>query len=122
LTDLLAQVLHGTKLSITYTSFLKANALKEFWNNYSRILLPTLLSASVALLYNMFDPIRVFSITNKITGRLDLTRSFRWLFPSRGAGEQGTTVAASCRQAVTAMTSFDNAYDDVYARWPWNRR
>jgi len=78
---------------------MKANALKEFWNNYSRILLPTLLSASVALLYTMFDPLRVFSITNKITGRLDVTRGFRWLFPSQtaaGQGGMGLSMHASC--------------------------
>eukprot|EP00045_Choanoeca_perplexa_P012920 m.143874 g.143874 ORF g.143874 m.143874 type:complete len:832 (+) comp16179_c0_seq1:119-2614(+) len=109
-------VLHGTKLSISYTSFMRASALKEFWNNYSRILLPTLLSAGVALLYNMFDPLRVFSITNKITGRLDVTRSFRWFFPSHSttdneneqAGKDGNLYNTLVDQAQSLLYRIQN--------------
>eukprot|EP00730_Choanoeca_flexa_P013297 TRINITY_DN5168_c0_g1_i2.p1 TRINITY_DN5168_c0_g1~~TRINITY_DN5168_c0_g1_i2.p1 ORF type:complete len:837 (+),score=225.62 TRINITY_DN5168_c0_g1_i2:96-2606(+) len=81
-------VIHGTKLSINYSSFIRSSALKDFWNNYSRILLPTLLSASIALLYNMFDPIRVFNITNKITGRLNISNSLVWLIPTSSADQK----------------------------------
>ncbi|EDQ87476.1 uncharacterized protein MONBRDRAFT_33298 [Monosiga brevicollis MX1] len=66
-------VMQDTKLLISYEKYLKPSALREFWNNYSRVLLPTLLSATVAFAYTMFDPLREFFVYNHITNRFLLS-------------------------------------------------
>lgn len=71
-------ILHGTKLSISYKPFLKTSRWREWFSSNSRVFLPFLFSLVAALTYAIFDPVRVFFIVNRITGRFDFGHSQRW--------------------------------------------
>eukprot|EP00049_Salpingoeca_infusionum_P002120 m.54168 g.54168 ORF g.54168 m.54168 type:complete len:863 (+) comp11397_c1_seq1:130-2718(+) len=61
----------GTKLRVEYFKQ-RSNSLLGVSSTALRFLLPALISLALLMLYNMFDPIRVFFITNKITGRFSV--------------------------------------------------
>lgn len=63
---------HGTKLAISFQPFLKTSRWREWFSSNSRIFLPFLFSLFAALTYAIFDPVRVFFIVNRITGRFEL--------------------------------------------------
>eukprot|EP00052_Salpingoeca_macrocollata_P035744 m.15684 g.15684 ORF g.15684 m.15684 type:complete len:745 (+) comp8577_c0_seq1:53-2287(+) len=64
----------ATVLHITFEPYLSSSKIKEFFRNNTRLLVPLLLSAGVALVYAAFEPIRAFFITNRVTNRFQ----WRW--------------------------------------------
>eukprot|EP00002_Diphylleia_rotans_P030598 TRINITY_DN6304_c0_g1_i1.p1 TRINITY_DN6304_c0_g1~~TRINITY_DN6304_c0_g1_i1.p1 ORF type:complete len:624 (+),score=104.22 TRINITY_DN6304_c0_g1_i1:53-1924(+) len=64
-----------TKLLITYEEILKTSMISDFINKHSKIAIPLIGLAIATITYLVFDPIRVFFITNKVTGRFDILDS-----------------------------------------------
>jgi hypothetical protein len=66
------QVINGTRLEFTYQEMLKRGFFSDFFSKHSRLLFPLLVALMALLTYAVFDPIRVFFITNKLTNRFGL--------------------------------------------------
>ncbi|KJE93910.1 hypothetical protein CAOG_04628 [Capsaspora owczarzaki ATCC 30864] len=78
--------LHGKKmgsvsLTIRYELTNQTNFILQWITSHPRITVPILLAVLGALTYAIFDPLRVFFITNQITHRfsLDQYSSYQWL-------------------------------------------
>ncbi|KAI9204123.1 RNA12 protein-domain-containing protein [Polychytrium aggregatum] len=66
------EVIDGTRLQINYET---PRSRRAFWSwltgNY-RVSIPVILASVIALSYLIFDPIRIFCITNKLTNRFNI--------------------------------------------------
>lgn len=59
----------STRLNITYEPVMGANFIVKWLTSHPRITIPAALALLAAITYAIFDPLRVFFITNKITNK-----------------------------------------------------
>lgn len=71
----------GTRLNILYERQLRTNVVKEWLVGHPRITVPLFAAMFAGITYIVFDPIRVFFITSKVTKRFNLQEYalYRWL-------------------------------------------
>ncbi|KAI7867395.1 RNA12 protein-domain-containing protein [Spinellus fusiger] len=72
---------HGTRLNILYEQQLHTNVVKDWIVNHPRITIPVIAALIAFITYVIFDPIRVFFITSKVSQRFNLEEYsfYRWL-------------------------------------------
>ncbi|ORX88802.1 hypothetical protein K493DRAFT_410813 [Basidiobolus meristosporus CBS 931.73] len=75
------EVVNGTRLSVAYEKTMKANVIKDWITSHPRFTVPFFAASSIGIIYAIFDPIRVFFVTNQITQRFnpDQYPALRWL-------------------------------------------
>lgn len=61
-----------TRLALNYMVAERQNAFAAFFRRFPALFIPVVLSLGGVALYSAFDPIRVYSIRNKITGMFSL--------------------------------------------------
>ncbi|KAI9470931.1 MAG: RNA12 protein-domain-containing protein [Benjaminiella poitrasii] len=71
----------GTRVNILYERQLRTNIVKDWLINHPRITVPLIAAIFAGATYAVFDPIRVFCISSKITQRFNLDEYavYRWL-------------------------------------------
>lgn len=71
----------GTRLNILYERQVRANVVKEWLVSHPRITVPLFAAMLAGITYIVFDPIRVFFITSKVTQRFNPQEYalYRWL-------------------------------------------
>ncbi|KAI9027400.1 RNA12 protein-domain-containing protein [Phycomyces nitens] len=71
----------GTRLNVLYEQQLNTNVVKDWIVGHPRISIPIIAAFVATVTYAVFDPIRVFFITSKITHRFNLDEYafYRWL-------------------------------------------
>lgn len=71
----------GTRLNVLYERQLRTNVVKEWLVSHPRITVPLFAAIFAGITYIVFDPIRVFFITSKVTKRFNLEEYalYRWL-------------------------------------------
>ncbi|KAJ3264817.1 mitochondrial escape protein 2 [Chytriomyces hyalinus] len=68
------KVINGTKVLISYEPALSRNFIFKMLRDHPRISIPIALALLALLSYLIFDPMRVFFITNTVTNRFSVTR------------------------------------------------
>ncbi|KAF7727906.1 mitochondrial escape protein 2 [Apophysomyces ossiformis] len=74
-------VIHGSRLNLLYERQLRPNVVKEWLVSHPRITVPAVAALAAGATYAVFDPIRVFFVTSKITQRFNPEEYalYRWL-------------------------------------------
>ncbi|KAG0174792.1 mitochondrial escape protein 2 [Apophysomyces sp. BC1015] len=74
-------VIHGSRLNVLYERQLRPNVVKEWLVSHPRITVPVIAALVAGATYAVFDPIRVFFVTSKITQRFNPEEYalYRWL-------------------------------------------
>ncbi|OBZ89957.1 Mitochondrial escape protein 2 [Choanephora cucurbitarum] len=74
-------VVEGTRLNVLYERQLRTNVVKDWLVNHPRITVPAVAAIFAGITYVVFDPIRVFFITSKVTQRFNPEEYalYRWL-------------------------------------------
>ncbi|KAJ3013728.1 mitochondrial escape protein 2 [Thoreauomyces humboldtii] len=106
------EAITGTTININYEK--KRGSSENFWtwvSNHPRITIPVLLGLLAGLTYVVFDPVRVFFITNQLTERFSLKAY-------TGAAEQ---LWSSTQNAVGAVWGHKQR-DSVTAPETWTER
>ncbi|KAJ2795905.1 mitochondrial escape protein 2, partial [Coemansia helicoidea] len=67
-------VVGSTTLALSYVKEDAEHVVLQWLREHSKFAIPLAAAALIAAIYAVFDPIREFSVENKITGRFDLTR------------------------------------------------
>ncbi|RUP43989.1 RNA12 protein-domain-containing protein [Jimgerdemannia flammicorona] len=72
---------NGTRLNITYERQIRTNAISQWIVSHPRISFPIIGFAAAGVTYAIFDPVRKFCITSKITQRFNPEEYavYRWL-------------------------------------------
>ncbi|KAI7905156.1 RNA12 protein-domain-containing protein [Cokeromyces recurvatus] len=71
----------GTRINILYERQLRTNIVKDWLISHPRITVPLMAAIFAGATYAVFDPIRVFCVSSKITQRFNLEEYaiYRWL-------------------------------------------
>ncbi|KAI8090206.1 RNA12 protein-domain-containing protein [Gilbertella persicaria] len=71
----------GTRLNVLYERQLRTNVVKDWLMSHPRITVPAIAAIFAGITYVVFDPIRVFFITSKVTQRFNPEEYalYRWL-------------------------------------------
>ncbi|KAJ3074380.1 mitochondrial escape protein 2 [Podochytrium sp. JEL0797] len=99
----------NTTIYVTYEPALNRNAVMNFVKDHPRISLPIILAILAILSFLIFDPMRVFFVTNRVTERFSISKWFgtvrnlqdsvmRWIYgelPVVGEDEEGDISSAS---------------------------
>ncbi|KAI8390823.1 RNA12 protein-domain-containing protein [Radiomyces spectabilis] len=74
-------IIHNTRLNILYERQLRTNVVKEWLVSHPRITIPVIAALIAGVTYAVFDPIRVFFITSKVTQRFNPEEYalYRWV-------------------------------------------
>jgi len=70
-------VIDGTKITIQYDNFAILSAIGHLCTHHPKIILPVVVGAFIVLGYYVLDPIRIFFVVNKFTGRYTFYKSRR---------------------------------------------
>lgn len=98
-----------TVLHIQYERVVKENAVVQFMSAHTRIMVPLMLALVAALTVAIFDPIRHFFITEKITGAYSLQRS--------GAYQRIARLFSSTKDRMSKMLSFGGGTRQDGVEW-----
>eukprot|EP00698_Gefionella_okellyi_P003147 TRINITY_DN12943_c0_g1_i1.p1 TRINITY_DN12943_c0_g1~~TRINITY_DN12943_c0_g1_i1.p1 ORF type:complete len:801 (-),score=201.24 TRINITY_DN12943_c0_g1_i1:23-2260(-) len=79
--------LDNATLSISYERVFKTSAIADAFSKYPRLMVPIVGILVAGTTYLVFDPLRVFSITNRITGRFAMSNfaAVKWLRSKTGS-------------------------------------
>ncbi|KAI8372407.1 RNA12 protein-domain-containing protein [Blakeslea trispora] len=92
-------IVDGTRLNVLYERQLRTNVVKDWLVSHPRITVPAVAAIFAGITYVVFDPIRVFFITSKVTQRFNPEEYalYRWL--RRETWARLLPVGASSRDA-----------------------
>lgn len=69
-------VIGNTRITIQYANLTSVKTIYRLFSNHPRILFPLTLASFIAFGYYVLDPIRIFFITNKITGKYNYSKGY----------------------------------------------
>ncbi|CEI89500.1 hypothetical protein RMCBS344292_03855 [Rhizopus microsporus] len=74
-------VIDNTRLNILYEKQMRTNVVKDWLVNHPRITVPVIAAVFAGVTYAVFDPIRIFFVTSKVTQRFNPQEYalYRWL-------------------------------------------
>ncbi|ORY96952.1 RNA12 protein-domain-containing protein [Syncephalastrum racemosum] len=102
-------IIHGTRLNLLYERQLRSNVVREWLANHPKITVPVFAALVAGITYAVFDPIRVFCMTSKVTQRFNPEEYalYRWLRRETWARLMSTERSLASHQSIWEDDSED---------------